>query len=276
LRLPVDWNPIKLEGDYDKGMALIADMDRPQLGVRWRSASGKKFDGVDWAIRAMREEVGRLAAEEATPLALDDRLWGADGLLYLEPKPPGRDIFVAHSLVSRRAVEIVYHAKQREPTLPAAIIPALADSPSDGPTPWSVFDLSCIVPAGFRLASHRLNAGDLSLTFERDGGETLTVRQVALAQIALRRLPLEQWLAQQERVADRRYKPAGEIEPVSVDSLEGLGRVSIRRRRFGLVRRLPRQSVTYALHDSARDRLLLLRATDERTAQEVARTVGGG
>ena len=223
----------------------------------------------------MRDEVGKLAADEAKPVDLDQRLWGAGGLLYVEPKPPGRDVFVAHSLVSGRVIEIVYHAQRREPTLAASIVPTLCDSPPDHPTPWSVFDLNCTVPAGFRLASQRLNAGDLSLTFERDGGESLTIRQIALAQIALRRLPIEKWLMQQERAANRRYKPAGEIEKVSVDSLDGVRRTSIRRRRFGLLRRVPARLVTYALHHAGCDRLLLLQANDETTLEDVARSVVG-
>jgi hypothetical protein len=275
LRLPASWNPVKLEGDYDQGFALIADLDRAQLGLRWRKVSGKRFDSIGWGARALRGEVGRVAADEAKLIDLDQELWGAGGLLYLEPSPPGRDVFVAHSLTSRRVIEIVYHAQRRDPTLAASILPALSDSPPDQPMRWSVFDLSCTVPAQSRLASHRLNAGDLSLTFDQDGGETLTIRQIALAQIALRRLPLERWLAQQERAAGRRYKPAGDIQEISVGSIEGVARTSIRRRRFGLLRRGPPRLITYALHHAGRDRLVLLQGSDETTLNEVAQTVVG-
>ena len=88
----------------------------------------------------------------------------------------------------------------------------------DDPTPWSIFELSCIVPASFRLTGQRLNAGDLSLQFterraHRDGPprcffrRRLTVRQIAVAELALRRLPLDRWLAEQERPGGRTIAP---------------------------------------------------------------------
>src|SRR5882672_3367338 len=108
LEVPSSWNPLKLEGDYDNGYALIADLHRPRLGVRWITPARKKFD----ARRALVEEVGVLAADEAQKRG-DDREW-RDGLLYIEPDPPGRDVWVAQSKVSNRTIELVHHVQQRE------------------------------------------------------------------------------------------------------------------------------------------------------------------
>jgi hypothetical protein len=275
LDLPSTWNPVKLEGDYDAGFALIADIDRPQLGLRWRAVrAGKRFDAQRWARRAMRDEVGKLAADEARPHPLE-RGAGPGSLIYIEPDPPGRDVFVAHSGVSGRAIEIVRHIQRRERTLHDEILPTLIDAPADEPRRWAVFDLACIVPSRFRLVHHRLNAGDLTLSFEA-GRETLTVRQVALAGLALSRLPIERWLTNQERAVSQRYKPLGEPEAAeAIGSLAGVRRPSVRRRRFALARWLPARTMTYALHDAARDRLLLLQGSNEASIREVAATVGG-
>ena len=72
LALPARWNPVKLEGDYARGYALIADMHRPRLGLRWSSVGTKSFDAAAWAKRAMREEVGALAAAEARAIAMNN------------------------------------------------------------------------------------------------------------------------------------------------------------------------------------------------------------
>src|SRR4051812_6330284 len=131
IRLPSRWNPLKLEGDYAKGEILFADMDRPRLGMRWRTVAAKRFD----VRRAMRDEVGVLAADEASPQALVDQLWTAS-LLYLEPDPPGRDVWVGHSAVSGRAIEIVHHVRRRERLLPDVILPTLTDSAENQAVPW--------------------------------------------------------------------------------------------------------------------------------------------
>src|SRR5262249_30060764 len=97
LTLPARWNPVKLEGDERSGYALIAGMDRPQLGLRWKKTPAKRFD----AMRALRGEVGSIAAAKGKPYSMALRSWG-DSLLFLEADPPGRDVFVAHSAVSGR------------------------------------------------------------------------------------------------------------------------------------------------------------------------------
>src|SRR5689334_4490647 len=208
LKLPARWNPVKLEGDFAQGSVLIADMHRPQLGLRWRKLGQKRFD----AMRALRGEVGALAAARA-------REWGGEGegdgwvkaRLFLESEPPGRDVWVAHSRASGRAIEIVHPLRRRDRVMEDSILPSLADTRPDEACRWAIFDLSCIIPGGFSLARHRLNAGDLTLNFACKH-QTLTIRQIALAKMALDRLPLEKWLHQQERAITRHYCPAGAVK----------------------------------------------------------------
>ena len=281
LELPPRWNPVKLEGDYHDGYALIADMDRPQLGVRWRTISGKHFDSDRWARRALRDEVGKLAAAKGKPFSLDEQGGAQSGaqswagsLLFVEPDPPGRDVWVAHSRVSGRVIEIVHHVRRREGLLRDAILPGVVDSQLDRPRPWAVFDLACSVGPGYELKSHQLNAGDLSLQFARKR-QMLTVRQIALAEMALRRMSLDKWLASQERAVRTRYAAKESPEPWAVRDLQGVRRTSLRRRRFALMRWLAPGVITAVLHDRVRDRLILLQSSDETALLETARSVGG-
>src|SRR5438034_2092048 len=100
LNLPEGWNPLRLEGDYDRGQALFVDLERPRLGLRWDKPRGQKFDAQRAIEQALKQEVGQLAAAEAARC-------GA-GTLYLEPKPPGRDVWIGYSAPSGRLLQIVY------------------------------------------------------------------------------------------------------------------------------------------------------------------------
>lgn len=279
LLVPEDWNPIKVDGDRDRGFLLLADMTEPKIGLRWRNPGRRRFDADQWARRALVEEVGKLAADEArmfTPKPAD--AWRG-GRIYIEPEPPGRDVFVGQSTVSGRLVELIYHAKRRDRVMEFDVLPTLRDLPLDEPMPWRIFDLACDVPAGWRLLSHRLAAGDLRLTFGR-GREWVMVRQVAVAKVALQRLPMERWLGSQLYEAKRFYRAGGSIDPTMLDlragrTIEGIIGKAKKRKRYVWQFRRPKGLSAIALHDVARDRLILGQGTDEAALREILATMGG-
>lgn len=283
VQIPGRWCPTKLSGDYRQGYALFADLHRPRLGLKWHTPRKRGFDPAAWSAKAMREEVGQLAASEAAAHPLAG--WESP-LLYVEPQPPGRDVWMGYSPVSGRTLQVVYYAHRRERVLGDVVLPTLRDLPRDQPMPWAIFELSVIVPGGLPLRTHRLNAGDLSLTFG-DDRRVLTVRQIAVAGLALQRLKIERWLAQQQRLAGKYYriagKPAEAKLPVAEEGEEGgsggrmaagvSGRI-VRRRRFFFLFRHARQMIAYALHDIERDRLVLVQSSDDNLARSAAATCG--
>ena len=295
LDLPADWSPLKLEGDWSEGYALFADLTRPRLGVRWKRVKVKK--GTDTLVkRALRDEVGQLAASEAldhSPLAASH--WNSPHL-YLEPDPPGRDVWASFSDTSKRLVQVVHHADRRGPVLADRILPTLADAPPDGPQRWAVFELSCVAPPGFTLSGQTLNAGDLSLTFERgrsrswlgfagllDPPRRMTIRQIAVASLALTRRPLAAWLAAQQ-ASQKKYYTVGALKrrppkPVTIVAndgrpLVGLVRTVRRRLRYRWSPRVAGRLVTFALHDERRDRLILAQGHDKAALRKLLKTVG--
>ncbi|WP_428938631.1 hypothetical protein [Fontivita pretiosa] len=278
MELPARWNPVRLEGDFEQGAALIADLHRPRLGIRWRKAPSRRFDPAAWAMQAMRDEVGKRAADEAKPLELSGDRFAASSV-YLEPQPPGRDVWLAFSRASGRCVQIVHHANRRETILVGAILPTFEDlGGRDGPMPWAVFDLSCLAPAGMKLTGHCLNAGDLSLTFA-DKHRIVTIRQVALAELALKRKPLKQWLADQESRRQKYHRPIAEPTELELSCddgrrLTGLVRTMVRRKRFFFLRALWPELRTAALHDPQRDRIVIVQASDDALIREAATGVG--
>ncbi len=277
VRVPRRWNPVKLEGDAAAGYALFADPIRPRLGLRWQTPPGRakaKFDPAAAVRAALRGEVGQLAADEATAAAAGGGDW-ASPVLYVEPDPPGRDVWVGFSPASGRLLTVVYHVHRREHPLASAVLPTLADEPADRASTWSVFDLTCVVPGGMALTGQRLNAGDLALSFADRRGAELTVRQIAVAHLALRRQPLARWVADQQQPLLKHYRRVavdGELATATATAT-AVGRLA-RRRRYALAWHRPPTLATLAINDERRDRLVILHGTDESMLRVVAESVG--
>jgi hypothetical protein len=272
LSIPRRWDPVKLEGDFSYGYALFADTLRPRLGLRWQTPRKKKSDPKEAVTSAMINEVGQLAADEARPFTPPDDSWQSP-LLYIEPQPPGRDVYSVFSNTSGRLLQVAYHAHRREHILASSILPMLSDIPLHRAALWSIFDLNCVIPGGMMLRSQRLNAGDLGLTFA-DQYQSVTVRQIAVAELALKRQSLDGWIADQQKISGRYHRPSGLFADVNVAGLAGRMSHMRRRRRYSLMWDQPPTYTTIALHDPQRDRLVLLHGSDESLLKVVAPTVG--
>ena len=272
------WDPVQLSGDATAGYALFADAYRPRLGLRWQTPRRRRRFDAEAAVRSVLvAEVGRLAAAEARAAAFPNGSWTSP-LLYVEPDPPGRDVWAAFSPASGRLVTVACPVRRREHVLGGSVLPTLSEVPLDRAAPWAIFDLNLTVPAGFRLVDRRLNAGDLSLGFADRRGATLAVRQVAVADLALRRRPLDGWLADPHPDRRRHYRAGGPPTDVSLRlggrSLVGRAVRLVRRRRFALAAWHPPTLTTLAVHDRQRDRLLILQGTDPDLLGGVANTIG--
>jgi hypothetical protein len=257
---------VKLEGDFDKGQLLLVDLYQPQVAIRWGQPYRKKFDVPGWAMIALRAEIGKLAAEEAIEFTPGKGVWSY-GKLYVEPEPPGRDVFVGQLASSGRICEVVYHAKRRDRVMREDVLPMLSESPAKGSQYWSVFDLSCDVPEGWKLKTHRLNAGDLTLDFTQGKRGSLLVRQIGPAAIALKRQPLDKWLAGHALIWKKHHR----VIDTAADHM-----TLSRRRRFFLASWHVKQRTILIRHDEVRDRIVIVDSDQESIARSVIETVGKG
>src|SRR5262245_21568757 len=107
ISLPDGWNPVKLQGDYARGQALIADAQGPRVGLRWTIVG--RIDPKRWVQKALVDEVGKLAASESLEVEIEG--WQV-ARTYSDPTPAGRDIFVGRSAISGRMFELVCHANE--------------------------------------------------------------------------------------------------------------------------------------------------------------------
>lgn len=274
LSLPADWNPQKLEGDFRAGLALLSDLQGPRLGLRWKHSAADS-DPRQRLREAMVGEVGELATKEAVEIKA--KSFG-EALAYFDPDPPGRDVLIGFSETSGRLIELTLHRQPGEAKKLADIAESLVDSAQDAELAWSVFDLSCTTPAGWSLSGKALNAGDLSLSFV-NAKDTLTIRQLALARLALKRQPIERWLEDLQQPHGGRYRSVNGKSDVAWKGFDGQelkGVVSCVALKTMLrwAWTLPKQWAYAVLHDESRDRLILAQSTDAAAMETVCRSVG--
>ena len=274
LTVRAEWNPVKIDGDYDSGSVLLADLHSARLGLRWKTAA-KRGDPQAWANRSLRDEVGKLAADEAKDLALPNGGDWSVSRLYQDPNPPGRDVWVGHSRRSNRVLQIVYHAAQRGTAFSRGVLPTLADTSPDAPHCWAVFDLSLTTPPGTRVQWYRFNAGDLSMGLTSKGTKPITVvRQIGPAGLALARQPLSTWLTHLPASTRRLYQTVRATEATTLNHLPGLQATLRRKRRLWWAWPVPRRQTILAFHDEERDRLIAGQGVDEADLRNLLTTIG--
>ena len=277
LRVPAEWNATSLGGTFSRGHALLADLDGPRLGVRWKRIPPDKVTQA-YLKEIVRSEAGASSACEVVDLSPDHQAGSpAFAAARLDSATPGRDVYAAWFAESGRLIELVCHAHEREGVLMHQLVPSLRDTSTLPRQPWCVLDLACTVPTGFELRSHDLCAGDLRLNWV-NGRRFISVRQLAMAQTVLRQTPLERLVQQAQRHAQ--YRRVESVLPetvVTADGREIMGQSTLmrRRRRFTWRTDLATQRVTLALHDPDRDRIVVVEADDVALARDVAATVGG-
>ncbi|MGC4032052.1 MAG: hypothetical protein QM754_10025 [Tepidisphaeraceae bacterium] len=278
MSVPNSWNPVKVDGDHAAGSVLLADLHSARLGLRWKRAP-KRGQPADWVTQSIRDEVGKLAADEAVDVDLADRNDWSAAKLYVDPDPPGRDIFVAHSHRSDRIIQIVHHAAKRSKHFADELLPSLADTSTEAGNDWAMFDLSFRTPPGISVRWYRFNAGDLACGLADAKGRITVVRQIGPAGLALGRQPLANWLMQVPKTDKKLYRPIASTEPTTIDTsdgrtLDGLVGTLRRKRRLFWVWTIAKRQKVLAFHDAGRDRLIVGQGEDETLTRRVLATAG--
>lgn len=276
VRVPGDWNPVRIDGDADRGSVVLADLARTRMALRWQRVS-KRWDVERGQRQALVTAAGRDAVGEASEFTASDDF---TRILLHEPKDadaPERAFL--HSRISNRLLEIVRVRHESDgkqtPTLRRDLLASMRDQQPDDEVRWRVFEMDVMVPGGFGLKSRSLAAGDLTLSFEKKR-EVIAVRVICPARLALSRQPLERWMQMYGRGWRATHRPRrskmGVVEAwtdpdAQTDETEvadPINRLIVpRRRRLFFARWIARQRVILAR--VVRDRILLADgATDAR------------
>jgi hypothetical protein len=184
-------------------------------------------------------------------------------------KGGSKTIWSGYAAEAGLLLEVIVTSLTEEPlraAIFASLVPKINVSVRDKPCCWSMYSVSFMSPPGFELNKRHLFSGDVALQFSRGRKETLLMRQVYPAGLALSRRNLERWMESAPfgerrrlrapvRVAWRRDAPR---------ELEGIRQSGWKRLPSPLGRCAPRHSVAVAAVDKELDRLLIAERQNRR------------
>lgn len=192
--VPATWRPLKLQGDPDKGTLMIGDAERPIVLVQWWRPPTDVFDVEKWFEQRFRK-LGTVPVPGApSPERFTKTAWRPD---LATREDASKTIWSGYSAAAGLLVEVIVTSITEEKLRNAifrTMVPAIRVSGKDEHCRWSMYDVSFVSPPRFELTQKHLFSGDIALRFARGRRETLLMRQVYPAKLAMSRRSLERWL----------------------------------------------------------------------------------
>ena len=262
LRMPAEWRPLRLTGEWDRGAAMIGDGHRAILQLKWWRPRMRKFKPAKWIGRRVRAEAGRRAepVEGPSPQGFAQTAWlPADPALKRR-----RALWYGFHEVSGLMLEAAIDGtvdQETQRTVEQKVLPSLTAAALDTPRVHAVFGASFGVPPAYRIESWKTMLGDITLKLaRRTEHAALLVRQVYPAKLALRRRPLKQWLLDRPFKEHRQFLPERDDEVFILNTddgeLKGLCRTGSKRLPCPLGRVAALQSTSAIVCEEPRNRLL--------------------
>ena len=199
--VPEEWNLGKITGDARSGSVRLDDGEVVRVEAEWRELEGR-VPGVTTLVDRYVEKLTKRASKSGARIEVKRRVQ-----LIPEGSLPDKDweVFVwrgearAYNLAWRcrtcgRIGLLRVFAKGSEDIgrYAGRIFSNLEDHPTEGRRLWGIYGMVLMVPEGFKLEEHSLRTGHIRLAF-KEGGRTLTVDRVSLADIMLRGRTLKDW-----------------------------------------------------------------------------------
>ncbi|MBI1337017.1 MAG: hypothetical protein GC164_08655 [Phycisphaera sp.] len=262
MEVPDDWRPLKLSGTPAKGNMIIGDSLCAFFSIHWeRLKNGPMLDAQGWIAQRLKKQ-GLLpdnrppAAEHFSACTWSRGIQSEEDKQttywygYAAPAELVIGVKVNGVLPDRELSQITDH-----------ILPSLRTSPIDADSTWAMYDLSFIAPPGFTLDKRHLFTGDIAMEFRKGRGESLLLRQVYPAELALKRRSFERWLEVYPFKEHRRLRRSTlTTEPWRYpkrERLDGLWRFGRKRLGFPLGGVASRWTTALIAHDPTVNRLLI-------------------
>ncbi|MBL7222268.1 MAG: hypothetical protein ISS72_00305 [Candidatus Brocadiae bacterium] len=280
--VPADWCPGQLQGDWDTGYLRVEDELNVRLELRWETLGRRTATASALVDNFLRQTQKKLRRGEAQPQVVRDRsvpqLSAHDHEVFT-----WRGSYHAHSLMlvcgdTRRVVHlrVFFEPGNELKSLTRHVFASATSGARDGLAEWNVFDFVFRLAPDWRLQTSGLKTGCLQLAF-RDGRDDLEVTRFSLAEIVLRRAPMDEWFRGQFAKALKGFRTTLAEEAYREHaSLRCTGMLRARSRPFGLLRR--RRYVTARLwHCPECDKLFAVRLVgdvpDDSRVDAIADTV---
>lgn len=260
--VPGRWRPLKIDGTFAGGTMTLGRGADVVMQVKWWRPAQDRFRPERWLDRRLRS-LKATRDEEATCPSPD----GFELVMRATSRAPkrgkGGPLALWYGWAGRAGVQIeavVGPQASGGRSAPWHALRSLRAAEKDAPTTWAAFGCLFHVPAGFVVDRHELLLGDLSLQFAGPRGQTLMLRQIYPADLALERRKIADWLEFSRFPTRRCFRgDCNENWAIEHDGrrLAGLCRTGAKCYAFplGVVR--PRWSLGAAVHDCRAGRLLV-------------------
>lgn len=274
LTVPPAFRPSKITGGQRSGRLNLADDDGPRMVVRWTKVTRPWFNPRELVQAQLLRGVSRRARRRLTGQITAVANEHFEPMLVLSDEKTVATRCVGYDPRTRRLVELLYRhgsARQDAQVRQITFTSACNQLPND-PQRWAYFDVSFVVPAGFRYLRSKLNVGDMRiwLSNRRWRPGKIMLRQVYPAQLALQRFRLDMWVEQmvydqrrEYRIARSRGGSKNDFDKLRTPHGDGLMCDVTLRRAIGLIRwRAPRVQRNGMIHDQAHNRLIVFQVAD--------------
>ena len=215
--MPADWQPIKIEGGWEKGSMMIGLETEPVVLVKWWRPGSARFNPQAWLDRRFKDLHALPDPDAPHPDSFDIVGW----LRRLERKDgAAKTVWYGHAPRAGLVMECISTSDVRQALRDRffeTLLPRLRAAAIDQPVQWSIFSAAFTSPPGYRLVKRHLVLGDIALDLRNADGHRLILRQVFPASLATRRRRLHGWLAESPFL-DRRElrKPSSHVDDTRV------------------------------------------------------------
>jgi len=263
LRMPREWQPLKLEGTPEKGQLIVGDSTCAMFIIKWDRYTRKaEADAAKWVQDRFKKHG---VIPDAEPPA--GQRFTACGWKKSVQTEEGKETvyWYGYSEEARLLLGITVNG-----VLPAHILrkivrdvlPSLDAVPAAEGSLWAMYDVSFRAPAGYELAQKHLFSGDIALEFAKGRRETLMMRQVYPGGLALNRRPIEKWFDfypfKEHRRTRRSSIQVSQWNHKERAELKGAMRSAWKRLPVPLGWCSPRYCRALAVHDQNLNRLLIV------------------
>jgi len=289
-RIPDSWRLLHVEGNTRRGRVDLGDEGAVLFRITWATVTRRGVDVERVARRHLRRALPRDRRSDELRSVAHESL---DPLLHHAHNQEQRDRYVGYAPATRRIFDIACHRvnKRRDRLVRDLTIGRFTDQPDDQPRRWAFFSVAFIVPEGFGHEEATLNLGDMRVRFVRRAGltarESLTVRHIYPAGLALARGDLDYWMRNMLAELRPMYRPRragwlGRGAPATrqIDTPLGTARVAelgLRSILSPMAWRLARRMRFMLVHDEEHDQFIALQlaARVERIDDLIRQVVAG-
>ncbi len=274
MEVPGRWRPLKIDGTWTRGTMMIGRGADVVMQIKWWRPKPNwlrrtlpilplgQHDPDRWLRRRLKAVRGTIDTKRSCPTPAGFEPVARAVTRGRRRRKAPCSLWYGWDPTAGVQIEAVVGAQDSGGKgSPWRALQSLKVARNGAPTTWALLNSSFHVPGGFVADAHKFLLGDLSIHFTSPSRETLMLRQIYPATLALERRTPIHWIEYSQFPSRRRFRGDGEEQNWLVESqgrrLEGLQRAGWKRYALPLGMLRARCTVGAVVEDTESDRLLV-------------------